>query len=131
MGLTLETRPDHAKLKNCDRMLSLGCTRVELGIQSTYDSVLKKIKRGHEVDLSDIINVAMIFNKAEGQSTEEWNNTWQAFEEATNTRSKRITSNIISLCRYAYAIANYLEKVGQALIKYHDNIFDKSQHSWM
>ncbi|MFX1276357.1 MAG: hypothetical protein ACFFBP_17520 [Promethearchaeota archaeon] len=88
----------------------------------------KKIKRGHEVDLSDIINVAMIFNKAEGHSTEEWNNAWQAFEEATNTRSKRITSNIISLCRYAYAISDYLEKVGQALIKYHNHIFDKSRY---
>jgi len=88
----------------------------------------KKIKRGHDVDLSDIINVAMIFNKANGYSTDEWKYAWEAFEEATNTRSKRNTSNIISLCRYANGISDYIERVGNALIKYHSNIFDISYY---
>jgi len=49
VGLTLETRPDYAKLKHANHMLKLGCTRVELGVQSVYDIALKKINRGHSV----------------------------------------------------------------------------------
>ncbi|MEM4245349.1 MAG: tRNA uridine(34) 5-carboxymethylaminomethyl modification radical SAM/GNAT enzyme Elp3 [Candidatus Nanoarchaeia archaeon] len=49
VGLTIESRPDYAMLKHANEMLKLGCTRVELGIQSTYDDVLKKIERGHSV----------------------------------------------------------------------------------
>ena len=50
IGLTLETRPDHVTVKELKRMRWLGCTRVELGIQSIYDDVLKYNKRGHDVD---------------------------------------------------------------------------------
>ena len=71
----------------------------------------KKLKRGLNMDISDVINVAMVFNKAEGYATDEWINAWEAFEESANTRGKRITSNLISLCRYSFAIADYLEKV--------------------
>ncbi len=49
VGLTIETRPDHATLKEGNQMLRLGCTRVELGVQSVYPEVLKKIDRGHRV----------------------------------------------------------------------------------
>ena len=49
VGLTIETRPDYGKLKQGNEMLRLGCTRVELGVQSVYDDALKKIKRGHTV----------------------------------------------------------------------------------
>ena len=49
VGLTVETRPDFAKLKHANRMLSLGCTRVELGIQSVYEKALESIRRGHSV----------------------------------------------------------------------------------
>lgn len=47
VALCLETRPDYGRLKQGNEMLRLGCTRVELGIQSVYDSALKKICRGH------------------------------------------------------------------------------------
>lgn len=47
VALCLETRPDYGGLKQGNEMLRLGCTRVELGIQSIYDSALKKIERGH------------------------------------------------------------------------------------
>ena len=50
VGLTIETRPDYGKLKEGNEMLRLGCTRVELGIQSVYDDVLDRIKRGHSVN---------------------------------------------------------------------------------
>ena len=49
IGLTIETRSDYGKLKHGNGMLRLGCTRVELGIQSVYDEALKRIKRGHTV----------------------------------------------------------------------------------
>jgi elongator complex protein 3 len=47
VALCIETRPDYGMLKEGNEMLRLGCTRVELGIQSVYDDVLEKIKRGH------------------------------------------------------------------------------------
>ncbi|MFP3872709.1 MAG: tRNA uridine(34) 5-carboxymethylaminomethyl modification radical SAM/GNAT enzyme Elp3 [Candidatus Natronoplasma sp.] len=50
IGLTIETRPDHCKEKELDRMLELGATRVEIGVQSIRNSVLEKIDRGHTVE---------------------------------------------------------------------------------
>ena len=49
VGLTIETRPDYGMLKHGNEMLSLGCTRIELGVQTIYDEVLEKINRGHLV----------------------------------------------------------------------------------
>jgi hypothetical protein len=91
----------------------------------------KKIKRGHEVDLSDLINVVMVKGMdekiQEKESREkEWKTSWEAFEAAANMRNTRTTSNIISLCRYALAIADHIDRVSQAIVKYNDLIFDKS-----
>ncbi|MBU0457650.1 MAG: tRNA uridine(34) 5-carboxymethylaminomethyl modification radical SAM/GNAT enzyme Elp3 [Nanoarchaeota archaeon] len=47
VALCIETRSDYGLLEHGNQMLRLGCTRVELGIQSVYDDVLKKIQRGH------------------------------------------------------------------------------------
>jgi len=52
VGLCIETRPDYAKLKHANEMLRLGATRVELGVQTTDNDVLKKIERGHDVEES-------------------------------------------------------------------------------
>jgi hypothetical protein len=90
------------------------------------DILRKKIKRGHDVDISDIINVAMVFNKAEGFAVDKWNEAWEAFEESGNTRSTRTVSNLITLIRHSYSIADYLERVGNVLIKLHDLIFDQT-----
>lgn len=49
IGLTLETRPDYVTLEEIKRIRWLGCTRVELGVQSIYDDVLKYNKRGHNI----------------------------------------------------------------------------------
>ncbi len=49
IGLTIETRPDWAYEKHSDWMLYLGATRVEIGVQSIYDDVLVKVRRGHGV----------------------------------------------------------------------------------
>ncbi|MBW2974092.1 tRNA uridine(34) 5-carboxymethylaminomethyl modification radical SAM/GNAT enzyme Elp3, partial [Candidatus Woesearchaeota archaeon] len=50
VSLVIETRPDYASLKEGNEMLRLGCTKVELGVQTVYDDVLKKIRRGHTVE---------------------------------------------------------------------------------
>lgn len=58
VALVIETRPDYGKLKHGNLMLDYGCTRVELGVQTTNDFVLKKIKRGHTVkDSVDSIRI--------------------------------------------------------------------------
>lgn len=49
VALTIETRPDFAKPKHIDELLKLGATRVELGVQSVFDDVLARVKRGHDV----------------------------------------------------------------------------------
>jgi len=49
IGLTIETKSDYGKLQHANQMLKLGCTRVEIGIQSIYDEVLEKTNRGNTV----------------------------------------------------------------------------------
>jgi elongator complex protein 3 len=49
VSLIIETRPDWCKAQEIGRMLLLGATRVELGLQSVYDNILQKIKRGHDL----------------------------------------------------------------------------------
>ena len=48
VGLTLETRPDLINENTIKIMRALGCTRIELGVQTTDDKILKTIKRGHD-----------------------------------------------------------------------------------
>jgi len=52
VGLTLETRPDYVDKKEIWNFRNLGCTRVELGVQSIFDDVLVKNKRGHLIEAS-------------------------------------------------------------------------------
>lgn len=48
VALCIETKPDWGFLEHGNEMLQQGCTRVELGIQSVYDDVLKYVHRGHD-----------------------------------------------------------------------------------
>ncbi len=48
-GITFETRPDWTRPEHIDWMLELGATKVEIGVQSTYDFVLSRMRRGHTV----------------------------------------------------------------------------------
>ncbi|MEM2584595.1 MAG: tRNA uridine(34) 5-carboxymethylaminomethyl modification radical SAM/GNAT enzyme Elp3 [Thermoproteota archaeon] len=50
VGLTVETRPDYCREKHVDNMLSMGVTRVEIGVQTLRDDVLEKVERGHRVE---------------------------------------------------------------------------------
>ena len=51
VGLTVETRPDYfMKEEQVVRMLHLGATRVELGVQILDDGVLAGVNRGHGIE---------------------------------------------------------------------------------
>ena len=89
----------------------------------------KKLKRGHEVDLSDVINVAMVNNGIDGPHKDEWLDAWNSFIEAANTRNTRIISNLITLCRTALAIADHLEKVSKSIENHNDILYDKKEYS--
>jgi elongator complex protein 3 len=62
VGITVETRPDWAKEEHADRMLSLGVTRVELGVQNVYDDIYELADRGHSVQ--DVIEATRIVKDA-------------------------------------------------------------------
>ena len=47
IGLTVETKPDCFVGPEVEECLRLGTTRVELGIQTTHDDVLRLVNRGH------------------------------------------------------------------------------------
>ncbi len=58
VALCIETKPDWGLLEHGNEMLRLGCTRVELGIQSVYEDVIKKVNRGHTIqDTIDSIRI--------------------------------------------------------------------------
>lgn len=50
VALCIETKPDWGFAEHGNEMLRQGCTRVELGIQSVYDDVLKFVHRGHTAE---------------------------------------------------------------------------------
>ena len=62
VGITVETRPDWAKEEHIDRMLSMGVTRVELGVQNVYDDIYVGINRGHQV--KDVVEATRIMKDA-------------------------------------------------------------------
>jgi len=62
VALCIETRPDYAKQKHISQMLKLGTTRVEVGVQTTDNKILKKIHRGHSVE--DSIKATRLLKEA-------------------------------------------------------------------
>jgi len=58
VALCIETRPDYSLEPHVKQMLKLGTTRVEIGVQTIYDFILKKIKRGNSVE--DIVRATQI-----------------------------------------------------------------------
>jgi elongator complex protein 3 len=49
VGLSIETRPDLIDAAEVLRLRALGCTKVQLGLQSLSDDVLAANQRGHDV----------------------------------------------------------------------------------
>ena len=58
VGITVETRPDWAGKREVDHMLSMGVTRVELGVQNVYDDLYELVDRGHSVE--DVVEATRI-----------------------------------------------------------------------
>ncbi len=62
VGLTIETKPDYCKRSHIEMMLSLGVTRVEIGVQSLRNEVFRLTNRGHNLD--DVIESFKIARNA-------------------------------------------------------------------
>lgn len=58
IGITMETRPDWAKVAQTDRMIRLGATLVEIGVQALDDAILSGVARGNAV--RDVIEATRI-----------------------------------------------------------------------
>ena len=52
VGMTFETKPDWCDPEQIDRMLRLGGTKVEVGVQTTYERVNREMHRGHGTQAS-------------------------------------------------------------------------------
>ncbi len=62
VGITVETRPDWAKQRQIDHMLSMGVTRVELGVQNIHDDIYRLVNREHTVQ--DVTNATQTLKDA-------------------------------------------------------------------
>ncbi|KAA6388757.1 MAG: putative Elongator complex protein 3 [Streblomastix strix] len=62
VGITIETRPDYCHENHIADMLSYGCTRLEIGIQTVYEDVVKYVNRGHTI--ADVIDCFRICKDA-------------------------------------------------------------------
>jgi elongator complex protein 3 len=62
VGITVETRPDWAKENHVDHMLSMGVTRVEMGVQNPNDKIYRLVGRTHTV--KDVVEATRIVKDA-------------------------------------------------------------------
>ncbi|NOZ81611.1 MAG: tRNA uridine(34) 5-carboxymethylaminomethyl modification radical SAM/GNAT enzyme Elp3 [Candidatus Micrarchaeota archaeon] len=58
VGLCIETRPDMCGPNEINEALELGCTRIELGVQTLDNEVYKKVERGHSV--KDVVKATQL-----------------------------------------------------------------------
>jgi len=62
VGITVETRPDWARESHVDKMLDMGVTRVELGVQNPDDEIYRLVGRRHTVQ--DVTEATRILKDA-------------------------------------------------------------------
>jgi elongator complex protein 3 len=62
VGITVETRPDWAKENHVNRMLSMGVTRVEMGVQNPDEEIYRSLGRTHTVQ--DVVEATRIMKDA-------------------------------------------------------------------
>lgn len=58
VALCIETRPDMCGEMEINELLEIGCTRVELGVQTLDEKIYEKVKRGHSID--DVIKATQL-----------------------------------------------------------------------
>jgi len=94
VGLTFETRPDCCGQEDVDRMLALGVTRVELGVQTIYDDVYRLVDRGHGV--KDVVDATqrlrdaglkVCYHMMPGLPGSDFSRDLKAFEEVLSNPS--------------------------------------------
>lgn len=56
IGITFETKPDWCGIEQIDRMLNLGGTKTEIGVQTTYERINREMHRGHGIEASITAN---------------------------------------------------------------------------
>ncbi len=59
VGTTFETKPDWCGDEQIERMLDLGGTKVEIGVQTTHDRINREMHRGHGIEASMRANRAL------------------------------------------------------------------------
>ncbi len=86
--------------------------------------VKKKLSRCHEVDISDVINIALsgYFNIDE----EEERHPWRAVMEVLNRNSVDDCAHIILICQYSFAILEYYRNLGRTLETHAVDFLDKN-----
>lgn len=52
VAVTFETKPDWCDIEQIDRMLNLGGTKTEIGVQTTYERINREMHRGHGSEAS-------------------------------------------------------------------------------
>ena len=62
VGITIETKPDFCRQQHINKILELGATRVEIGVQTIYDEILNSTNRGHT--LKDSIEATQMLKDA-------------------------------------------------------------------
>ncbi len=62
IGINIETRPDFINVKEVKRLRNLGVTKVELGVQTLFDDVQEKCRRGH--NKNDTVNATRLLKDA-------------------------------------------------------------------
>jgi elongator complex protein 3 len=62
VGITVETRPDWAKQEHVNKMLGMGVTRVELGVQNPSDRIYGLVGRKHTVE--DVVTATRVMKDA-------------------------------------------------------------------
>lgn len=62
IGMTFETRPDYCKKREINKVLDLGGTRVELGVQTTSDKKYELINRGHTIE--DVVEATELLKES-------------------------------------------------------------------
>src|SRR5205809_691771 len=78
VGVTIETRPDWSRRGHVDHMLSMGVTRVEIGVQTLYDDVYERIHRDHRV--ADVVEATRTLKDSARDSRSRhsgWGNEWK------------------------------------------------------
>jgi elongator complex protein 3 len=58
VALCIETRPDFCGEKEINELLEIGCTRVELGVQTLDEKVYEIVERGHSI--KDVIKATQL-----------------------------------------------------------------------